>query len=131
MAENALKKSEKMAAIAWKALDEKQAQDIRVIDIHNISVMADYFVIATGDNRSQIRAMVENVEEKLEKAGYTERQKEGYTSGNWVLLDFSDIIIHVFDSENRLFYDLERIWSDGKEIGEEELEAIRSGENEE
>ena len=65
--------------------------------------------------------MVDNVEEELHKAGYSLKQREGYSNGNWVLLDFGDIIVHIFDRENRLFYDLERIWRDGKEITFDEL----------
>ena len=65
--------------------------------------------------------MVDNAEEELEKAGYPIKQMEGYREGNWVLMDFHDIIIHVFDKENRLFYDLERIWKDGKELEVQDL----------
>ncbi|MDO4170647.1 MAG: ribosome silencing factor [Lachnospiraceae bacterium] len=108
--------SKKMAKIAFEALDEKKAEDIRVIDIGGITVMADYFIIANGNSENQVRALVDNVQEKLLKAGYEMKQIEGYRQGAWVLLDFNDIIVHVFDKEHRLFYDLERIWKDGKEI---------------
>ena len=113
--------SRRMAKIAYTALEEKKGEDIRVIDISGVSVLADYFIIANGSNENQIRALVDSVEEELVKAGYEIRQKEGYGLGNWVLLDFGDIIVHVFDKENRLFYDLERIWSDGKQLVAEEL----------
>lgn len=99
-----------------KALDEKKSEDIKVLDISNVSVMADYFIIASGNNRNQIQAIADNVIEKMRKKGYTIRQTEGYDTANWVLLDYGDVIVHIFDKENRLFYDLERIWSDGKEI---------------
>lgn len=105
--------SKNMARIAYEALEEKKGEDIRIIDIAGISTLADYFVIANGTNESQVHALVENVEEKLEKSGYSLKQREGYGLGNWVLLDFGDIIVHVFDKDNRLFYDLERIWRDG------------------
>ncbi|MBS4961550.1 MAG: ribosome silencing factor, partial [Clostridiales bacterium] len=95
--------------------------DIKVIDISNVSVLADYFIIANGTNDSQVHAMVDSVEEELEKAGFALKQREGYGLGSWVLLDFGEVIVHVFDKENRLFYDLERIWSDGKMIDIEEL----------
>ena len=111
-----MEQSKKMAKLAYQALDEKMGEDIKVIDISGISVLADYFVIANGSNDSQVRAMVENVEETLGKEGFEPKQREGYGLGNWVLLDFGNIIVHVFDKENRLFYNLERIWSDGKEI---------------
>ncbi|MBD5471702.1 MAG: ribosome silencing factor [Lachnospiraceae bacterium] len=103
------------------ALEDKKAEDIRVIDISKVSVIADYFIIANGNNVSQIQAMADEVEEKLYKAGCPLKQKEGYINANWVLLDFGDIIIHIFDKENRLFYDLERIWRDGVLIDPDEL----------
>ena len=110
------------ARCAYLALDEKKAEDITVIDISGVSTVADYFIIANGTNSNQVLAMVDNVEEQLHKAGYDPKQVEGYRQGNWVLLDYIDIIVHVFDKENRLFYDLERIWRDGKCIDIKELE---------
>lgn len=108
--------SKEMAKLVILALEDKKAEDIRVIDISQVSVLADYFIIANGNNRNQVQAMIDNVEETLGKAGYTPKQIEGYQNANWVLMDYSDIIVHVFDKENRLFYDLERIWRDGKTI---------------
>ena len=116
-----MEQSRKMAKIAYEALDERKGEDIKIIDISEISVLADYFIIANGTNDSQVRALVENVEEKLEKAGFEAKQREGYGLGSWVLLDFGEIIVHVFDKENRLFYDLERIWRDGKVMDVSEL----------
>jgi ribosome-associated protein len=113
--------SKELAKIAVKALEDKKGEDITVIDISEISVLADYFIIAGGSNRSQIQAMADNVDEYLSKNGGILKQIEGYDAGNWVLLDFQDVIIHIFDKENRLFYDLERIWRDGKRINAEEL----------
>ncbi len=113
--------SKNMALIAYRALDDKKGEDIRIIDISSVSVLADYFIIANGMNDSQVRALVDNVEEELGKAGYYVKQREGYGTGNWVLLDFGDIIVHVFDKDNRLFYDLERIWRDGNIIDPETL----------
>ena len=82
----------------------------------------NYFIIANGTSDSQVNALVDNVEEELHKAGFSLKQREGQASGSWVLMDFGDIIVHVFDRENRLFYDLERIWKDGRTIGIEELQ---------
>ena len=109
-----MNQSKEMARIAWNALNDKKGEDIKIIDITGISVLADYFIIANGTNDSQVNALVDNVEEELHKAGYPLKQREGRASGSWVLLDFGDIIVHVFDKENRLFYDLERIWKYGK-----------------
>ena len=114
--------SRKMASIACSALEEKKAEDIRVIDIEHVSVIADYFIIASGTNRNQVQALAESVEEQLYKAGFEKKQTEGYTAGNWILLDYGDIVVHIFDRENRLFYDLERIWRDGNQIDVSELE---------
>lgn len=108
--------AKEMVHIVYEALDEKKGTDIRIIDISGISVLADYFIITNGNSDSQVKALVDNVEEKMHKAGYAQKQREGVTSGNWVLLDYGDVIVHVFDKENREFYNLERIWSDGKKI---------------
>ena len=103
-----------MAQIACKAIDDKKGQDIKVIDIHTVSVIADYFVIASGSNSNQVQAIVYNVEEQLGRAGFEAKQIEGNRNSSWILMDYGDVIVHVFDEENRLFYDLERIWRDGK-----------------
>lgn len=105
-----------MARITCAALEEKKAEDIKVISIEKVSTLADYFIIASGSNRNQIQAMVDNIEEMMEKAGYFKKQVEGYQNANWILLDYGDLVVHVFDTENRLFYDLERIWRDGDSI---------------
>ncbi|MBQ8597009.1 MAG: ribosome silencing factor [Lachnospiraceae bacterium] len=114
MAQLSTEQIKEMAELAILALEDKKAEDVRVIDISEVSVIADYFIIASGSNRSQIQALSDAVEEKLGRAGYHLKQIEGYDGAAWVLLDFGDIIVHVFDKENRLFYDLERIWRDGK-----------------
>lgn len=111
-----------IALLAVNALEDKKAEDIRIIDISEISTIADYFIIADGSNKSQIQAMADNVSEMLGRAGVTVRQIEGYQNANWILMDFQDIIIHIFDRENRLFYDLERIWRDGVPIEKEALQ---------
>ena len=103
-----------MAQIACKAIDDKKGQDIKIIDIHNVSVIADYFVIASGTNSNQVQAIVDHVEEQLGRAGFEAKQIEGNRNSSWILMDYGDVIVHVFDEENRLFYDLERIWRDGK-----------------
>lgn len=111
-----------MADIAVKALEEKKAIDIKIIDISHISTLADYFIIASGSNRSQVQAMADAVDEALDKTGVHARSTEGYQNANWILLDYGDIVVHLFDEENRLFYDLERIWRDGRVISPETLE---------
>lgn len=108
--------SVEMAKLAIEALEDKKAEEIKVIDISDVSVIADYFIIAGGTNRSQIQALCDNVDEKLGRAGYYAKNTEGYDTANWILQDFGDIIVHIFDKENRLLYDLERIWRDGKQV---------------
>ena len=113
--------SKEIAHAAIEALEDKKGEDIKVIDISEVSILADYFIIASGNNRNQVQALCDNVEEKLGRMGIIKKQIEGYDNGNWILVDYRDIVIHIFDKENRLFYDLERIWRDGKFIEKEEL----------
>ncbi len=104
------------ARLAKEALEDKKAEDIRVLDLNNLSNITDYFVIASGNNVNQLRAMADAVEEKLFKAGYKLHHSEGYQGGIWVLLDFGNVIIHIFNKEQRDFYSLDRVWGDAKEI---------------
>ena len=102
--------------VVYDALADKKGMDIKVLDISKISVMADYFVIASGSNKNQVQALADNVEEELLKRDMSCRQVEGYATGNWILMDYSDFIVHIFNQEDRLFYDLERIWKDAELI---------------
>lgn len=113
--------SKEMTKMACAALEDKKALDIKVIDICEVSVMADFFIIASGSNQNQVQAMMDNVDEKLGRAGYEPKHIEGSRNSNWILMDYGDVIVHLFDEENRLFYDLERIWRDGKVVSAEEL----------
>ena len=113
--------SKEMAKLAIHALEDKKADNISIIDISNASVVADYFIIASGNNRNQVQALSDNVDETLGKAGYLNRQVEGYSNANWILMDYKDIIVHIFDQENRLFYDLEKIWKNGTRIEADSL----------
>lgn len=115
-------KAKEMARLAWQALDDKKGNDIHVIDISHVSVIADYFIIANGENRSQVQAMSDNVEELLGRAGYHPRQIEGYASANWILLDYGDIVVHIFSADDRRFFNLERIWQDGVPVSPEALQ---------
>lgn len=99
-----------------KALEDKKAEDIKVIDISDISVIADALVISSGNNKKQIQAMCDETDEKLSKLGYDHYCIEGYDNANWVLIGYEDVIFHMFDKESRSFYDLERLYRDGKEI---------------
>jgi len=103
------------------ALADKKAEDIRVIEIGDISVIADYFVIANGTNPNQVSALVDSVEQELAKVEVLPKRIEGIGNSSWVLMDYGDVIIHIFSKEDRAFYDLERIWRDGKTIAPEDL----------
>ncbi|NLL93885.1 MAG: ribosome silencing factor [Clostridiales bacterium] len=106
----------KIVETAYKALDNKKGINIKVIDISKVSVIADYFIIASGSNTKHVKALADNVEDELGKLGYHAKQVEGYNTANWILLDYNDAIIHIFNESDRLFYDLERIWRDGQLI---------------
>lgn len=116
-----MNQSKEMAKLAIEGLEDKKAEDIRIIDISEVSVVADYFIIANGSNTSQVQAMADSVQDKLGRAGYEMKQAEGYNTANWILMDFGDVIVHVFDKENRLFYNLERIWRDGRFVDAADL----------
>ena len=107
--------SKQMAKVAVEALKEKKGYDVKVIDISEISIIADYFIIANGSNANQVQAMVDNVEEQMYKAGFDDPKVEGYNNASWILLDYN-VVLHIFDEESRSFYNLERLWRDGKEV---------------
>ena len=107
-----MNKEREMTKLAVKALDEKKAMDIKVIDIHEVSVLADYFIIASGSNQNQVQAMVDNVEEQLGKAGYEPKQIEGTKNSSWILMDYGSVLVHVFTPEARDYYRLEKLWGD-------------------
>ena len=99
-----------MVRTAYDALDEKLGQDI---EIQNISVISDYLILASGNNMNQISAMVDLTDEKMAETGFRSRRIEGNKNSTWILMDYGDVVIHVFSKEDRAFYDLERIWRDG------------------
>lgn len=102
--------------ISVKALDSKRAENIRVIGIRDLTVIADYFVIANGTSTTQTKALADEVEYQLKEKGRTPQRIEGYQGANWIVLDYGDVVVHVFYKETRQFYDLERLWSDGENI---------------
>ena len=103
------------AKMAVKALDSKKALDIKVIKIQDISAIADYFVIATGTSSTHVKALADEVEAQLDEAGISVSHVEGYRSNSWILLDYVDVVVHVFSDEAREYYDLERLWQDRSE----------------
>ncbi|MBQ4293195.1 MAG: ribosome silencing factor [Lachnospiraceae bacterium] len=111
----------KMAKCAYEALAEKKGEDITIVDISEISPIADYFLIAGGSSAVKRNAMTDAVEEAMARLGAEGARKEGNGQSTWILLDYKEIIVHIFSDEDRSFYDLERVWRDGKRISPEEL----------
>ena len=102
-----------LALLAAQALSEKKGREIQVLEIADLTTLADYFVIATGTSNTQINALCDEVEKELDQLGEQPIHREGYRGGTWVLLDYGCVAIHVFNEEARAFYGLERLWSDG------------------
>ena len=108
-----MKNAKELALLAARALSDKKGKEIQVLEIGELTTLADYFVIATGSSNTQINALVDNVEKVLlEEAEEDPLHREGYRGGTWVLLDYGCIAVHVFNAEAREFYGLERLWLD-------------------
>ena len=107
------------AAVA--VLDEKQARDIQVLQIEELTTLADYFIICTGTSNTHIRTLTEHVDHVLEEQGVTAHHTEGHRGGSWVLMDYLSVVIHVFTEDARKFYQLDRVWADAKPIDPDNL----------
>lgn len=107
---------EKRLETIIKALDSKRAEDIQAIEIGDLTIVADYFVIANGTSNTQTKALAEEVEFKMGELGINPTRTEGYQGSTWIVLDYGDIVVHVFYKETRSYYNLERLWSDGKNV---------------
>lgn len=107
---------EELIANAVRILDSKKAEDIRVIKIGDLTILADYFIIADGTSSTQTKALADEVEFRLKQQGREPKQVQGNNGSNWIILDYSDVVIHIFYKETRDFYNLERLWSDGEDI---------------
>ncbi len=108
--------SKEQVELMVKALDSKHGIDITAIDLNGLTTLGDYFVVASGKSNVQVKALAEEIENQMTKAGYEPRRKEGYQSAVWVLLDYGDIIAHIFHHETRDFYSLERLWGDAPRV---------------
>ena len=104
-----------------RALDKHKAQDIRVIEVEELTSLADTFVIAEGTSATQVRALADYAEEELKAAGITPLRVEGHRSQGWIILDYGDVVAHIFHRDTRKFYDLERLWKDGREADLSEI----------
>lgn len=110
-----MKQEEALRAVI-ECLDRKKAEDIKVLRITKLTVIADYFVIAHGTSNTQTRALADEVEVKLKDMGLPPERIQGTPGCGWVILDYGDIVVHIFDREQRDFYNLERLWADGEEV---------------
>ena len=108
--------AKQVAAAAAKALDSKMGVDIRLIEITDISTLADYFLICTATSSTHVKTLCDAVEEAMDGIGEPMVSREGHRSGTWVLLDFGCVVVHVFTQETRAFYNLERLWQDGRQV---------------
>ncbi|WP_066636408.1 ribosome silencing factor [Desulfolucanica intricata] len=100
-----------------EACEDKKAHDVTVLDISEISLIADYFVICSGRSKTHVKAIAENIQDKLEDEGIFLKRKEGFQEAYWVLMDFGDVVVHVFQEAERQFYNLERLWGDARVVG--------------
>jgi ribosome-associated protein len=99
-----------------QVIDDKIGKDTVVIDLSSVSTIADYFILTNGESLRQTKVLAEDVMDALETEGIFVRNKEGHQTGNWILLDYGDVVVHIFEKETREFYDLEKIWQDAKLI---------------
>lgn len=111
-----MKNSSSIAYYISSAAAGKKAQDIKILNIGEVSTLTDYFVVCSGNSSVQVQAIADEIEDKMTEMGYEPRHKEGYASARWVLLDYGDVIAHVFYNEDREFYSLERLWADVQAI---------------
>ncbi len=119
--------SRDVAIAAARAAAAKQATDVVILDVHEVIVITDFFVIATGSSDRQVKTIVDEVEKALREQGVKPVRREGETEGRWVLLDYIDVVVHVFAEEERDYYSLERLWSDAPRVDWEEPDAASSG----
>lgn len=107
---------QKIVNIAYNAAESKKARDIIVLNIGEISTLCDYFLICSGGSTPQVKAIAEEIEKKLSEQQIMPLRREGFTQGDWILLDYGDVVVHVFKDEERDFYNLERLWGDAEVV---------------
>lgn len=107
------------------SLDTHKAEDIKVIEVGDLTSLADYFIIASATSSTHVRSLSDYVEEELGRQGIEPLRIEGYASSNWVLMDYGSVVVHLFQREARAFYDLERLWKDGKPLDTADLIEVR------
>lgn len=108
--------SKELAIAACKALDAKKGLDIVSLNLEGRTIICDYFVICSGKNTPQVKALCDNVVEELGKLGFNPKSREGYAEGRWIILDYGDVVVHIFSDETRLFYHIEKLWTFGDNV---------------
>jgi ribosome-associated protein len=119
--------SKEILEIAVKACDEKKAENIIALDLKNVSLIADYFLICHGNNERQVQAIAREVKEKVEEAGLEVKKIEGYDHARWILVDLDYVVCHIFHKDERGYYNLERLWGDAQNVLDENLNLINEG----
>ncbi len=113
--------SKEMIKVIYDTLEDKFGEDIQIINVDKVSNMCEYFVIVNGNSTTHVKSLAMNVEEKMKESGFQLFNTEGARGNSWILLDYSNVVIHIFDKESREFYNLERLWSDGVKVDLDEL----------
>ena len=119
--------SRDVAARAARAAAAKQATDIVALDVHELIVITDYFVICTASSNRQVKTVIEGIEDSIRELGEKPTRREGEDEAGWWLLDYIDVVVHVFGEEERDYYDLERLWRDAPRLDWQEPNAVSSG----
>lgn len=110
---------EKIIDLVKRTLEDKKAKDIEVIDIKGLTILADYFIICSGTSIRHVKSLADEVERQLKETGAFKQNREGYNSAGWILLDYGDVVVHIFKEEERSYYNIERLWSDGVMVSRE------------
>ena len=105
-----------MALLLAQAMDSKKGKDIRVLETDGVTTLADYFVLCSGSSAPQLKALADAGEKAMKDHGFLPHHVEGHRGGTWILQDYGDVVVHVFDKEARAFYDLDRLWADAKTV---------------
>ncbi|WP_042478337.1 ribosome silencing factor [Bacillus ndiopicus] len=113
--------NETLLQLAYKAADDKHAEDIVVLNMNNISLLADYFIICHGNSDRQVQAIARELQEKAHENGLEVKRVEGFDTARWILVDLGDVVVHVFHKDERSFYNLERLWGDAPQLDAPEL----------
>jgi ribosome-associated protein len=108
--------NETLLQVAYKAIDSKRGEDIVVLNMQGISLLADYFVIAEGSSERQVQAIARELKDEAEKAGFEVKKLEGFDTARWILVDMGDVVAHVFHKDERAYYNLERLWGDAPQL---------------